>query len=105
MIVAERGGVQLRVSEESTCLLVEIHHTAFSPESRLKKSLLILLVSRCMRSTVRTAAVSVALRQLCNVRCSEDTSDIRINSKNTHKHIHMWKSSKSDICYMFGHGC
>lgn len=44
-------------------------------------------------SAIQTAAASVALRQLCNVRCSDDTADIRINSRNTHKHIHMWKPS------------
>lgn len=41
----------------------------------------------------QTAAVSVALRQLCNVCGRDDTADIRIGSKNTHKHIHMWKHS------------
>lgn len=101
MIVVEKrkkGGTQLRVSEESTCLFLflEIHHTALSPEPRLKKKKkkkLTLLFSSRMRSAVQTAAVSVAMRQLCNVCCSDDTADIRINSKNTHKHIHMWKTS------------
>lgn len=81
-----RGGVQHKVSEESTCLLAKIHHTAIPPE-------LFLLFSKHMLRAVRLSAVSVALRQLCNVCCSDDTADIRSNSKDTHKHIHMWKPS------------
>lgn len=53
-----------------------------------------LTLSFQQKQAIKMAAVSVALRQLCDVYCSDDTADIRINSRNTRKHIHMCKPSK-----------
>lgn len=49
---------------------------------------------------MQSAAVSVALKQLCAVCFRHDAADIRINTKNTHQLVHMWKLSVRHLLHV-----
>lgn len=50
---------------------------------------------------MQSAAVSVALKQLCAVCFRHDAADIRINTKNTHRLVHMWKLSVRHLLHVW----
>lgn len=121
----KRKVVRHGVSEESTCLMVEIHHAAFLfPKVPLKKkwggggvsgpnvnnaNVHLPLGERLRSAGPGSRCRAVAFGQLCSVCCSDDDCRPSVRTRGTHTHTHTQtytcgSTLKLDICSVFAYG-